>query len=262
MLEPASGRLTGAGQRPRPAARAGRALPGGCPGAGPGRRRADARPGRPAGGGLRRRHPRGTRPGPLPRQLVLRPAGLRAGQDRRRPRRRGDAGRRPTSSLPDPAGAKVDPGDLGRADARRGARRRRRRRRGRDGRGRRGLPARDAGARRRSRRPAAGPEPLRAGREPRHPARAVRAPRPRPGQVIVGFAAETEDLLAQRAGQARRQGMRPAGRQPGRARAWRSAPPTTRRWSWAPTAAVTRVPRGPKEVLADVVWDLVAARLG
>jgi phosphopantothenoylcysteine decarboxylase/phosphopantothenate--cysteine ligase len=29
----------------------------------------------------------------------------------------------------------------------------------------------------------------------------------------------------------------------------------------AADGTVTEVPRGPKEVLADVVWDLVAARL-
>ena len=42
----------------------------------------------------RRRHPRAPRPGPLPGQPLLRPAGLRARPGRRRPRRRGHPGRR------------------------------------------------------------------------------------------------------------------------------------------------------------------------
>ena len=43
-------------------------------------------------------------------------------------------------------------------------------------------------------------------------------------------------------------------------KASRSAPPTTRRWCSRRMAAHA-VPRGPKEVLAEVIWDLVAARL-
>ena len=45
-------------------------------------------------GGLRRRHPGVPRPGAVHRQPVLGTAGLRAGPDRRCPRRRGDPGRR------------------------------------------------------------------------------------------------------------------------------------------------------------------------
>ena len=62
--------------RPRPPARPGRSCPA--------RRRAPL--GRPAGPGHRRRHPRADRPGPLPRQPLQRPHGLRPGRRRGPPR--------------------------------------------------------------------------------------------------------------------------------------------------------------------------------
>ena len=87
VIEPAEGRLTGAdtgkGRLPEPAEIFEVALDVLARGV------ADARPGRPARRGLRRWHPRVPRPGPLPRQPVLGPPGLRPGPRRRRPRRRG-----------------------------------------------------------------------------------------------------------------------------------------------------------------------------
>jgi phosphopantothenoylcysteine decarboxylase / phosphopantothenate---cysteine ligase len=88
----------------------------------------------------------------------------------------------------------------------------------------------------------------------------ISASRARPGQVIVGFAAETDDALAN-----------------GRAKLARKGcdllvvneVSQTRGFEVADNAAVvlgadgsqTVVPEGPKEALADVVWDLVVARL-
>ena len=87
----------------------------------------------------------------------------------------------------------------------------------------------------------------------------------RPGQVVVGFAAETGDETGSSLEHGRAklaaQGLRPAGGQRGvgHGRGVRAAP-TTRPSCWPPTAREIAVPRGPKEALADVVWDLVAVR--
>ena len=101
VVEPAEGRLTGAdtgkGRLPEPAELF-EVLPRG---ARP-RRRAAQRPRRAPRRRLRRRHPRVPRPGPLPRQPLLGPAGLRAGPGRRRPRRRGHPGRRQRRRCPTP----------------------------------------------------------------------------------------------------------------------------------------------------------------
>jgi phosphopantothenoylcysteine decarboxylase / phosphopantothenate---cysteine ligase len=82
----------------------------------------------------------------------------------------------------------------------------------------------------------------------------------RPGQVIVGFAAETQDLLRHGRDKLAAKGcdllvVNQVG--PGLALG------TTDNAALilAADGTVTEVPRGPKEVLADAVWDLVAARL-
>jgi phosphopantothenoylcysteine decarboxylase/phosphopantothenate--cysteine ligase len=82
----------------------------------------------------------------------------------------------------------------------------------------------------------------------------------RAGQVIVGFAAETEDLLGHGRDKLAAKGcdllvVNQVG--PGLALG------TTDNAALilAADGTVTEVPRGPKEVLADMVWDLVAARL-
>ena len=77
----------------------------------------------------RRRHPRAARPGALPRQRVLRPAGLRARHGRRRPRRRRSRWSRPTSSCPTRPAAEVVRVEQRRRAARGRAQGRRRRRR-------------------------------------------------------------------------------------------------------------------------------------
>jgi phosphopantothenoylcysteine decarboxylase / phosphopantothenate---cysteine ligase len=135
----------------------------------------------------RRRHPRGHRPGALHRQPLVGQAGLR---HRRRGRARGaevtlvtTVDRRPRT------GCRDRHGRVGRRDARRrdgprriGRRRRHGRRRGR-------LPPVDVAAQaQEGRRPA--PDRARAHR--RHPRRA--RPAQAAGQVLVGFAAETDDV--------------------------------------------------------------------
>jgi len=84
--------------------------------------------------------------------------------------------------------------------------------------------------------------------------------RARPGQVIVGFAAETDDVL--RNGQAK---LAAKGcdllvvNQVGGGLAFGTS--DNEAVVLAVDGTRTPVPRGPKEVLADAVWDLVAARL-
>jgi phosphopantothenoylcysteine decarboxylase / phosphopantothenate---cysteine ligase len=84
--------------------------------------------------------------------------------------------------------------------------------------------------------------------------------RPRPGQVIVGFAAETGDLLAN--GQAK---LAAKGcdllvvNQVGNGLAFGAS--DNEAVILAQDGTQTRVPRGPKEALADIIWDLVASRL-
>ena len=90
--------------------------------------------------------------------------------------------------------------------------------------------------------------------------RELSAHRPRPGQVIVGFAAETEDLLGNgRAKLAAKGCDLLVVNQVGSGLAFGTA--DNEAVVLAPDGEQTLVPRGPKEVLADVVWDLVAARL-
>jgi phosphopantothenoylcysteine decarboxylase/phosphopantothenate--cysteine ligase len=86
------------------------------------------------------------------------------------------------------------------------------------------------------------------------------ATRRRPGQVIVGFAAETEDVLAQgRAKLAAKGCDLLVVNRVGRDLAFGTD--DNEAVVLAPDGSATPVPHGPKDVLADVVWDLVAARL-
>ncbi|AKH81327.1 phosphopantothenoylcysteine decarboxylase [Streptomyces sp. CNQ-509] len=89
----------------------------------------------------------------------------------------------------------------------------------------------------------------------------ISAARPRPGQVVVGFAAETDDVLANgRAKLARKGCDLLVVNEVGETKAFGSdgneAVVLTADGHEVP------VPFGPKEALADVVWDLVAERFG
>src|SRR6266851_5068419 len=93
------------------------------------------------------------------------------------------------------------------------------------------------------------PEAIRRSRKP-----------PRPGQVIVGFGAETGDLLANgRAKLAAKGCDLLVVNQVGSGLAFGTS--DNEAVILAADGTVTEVPRGPKEALADVIWDLVAARL-
>jgi phosphopantothenoylcysteine decarboxylase / phosphopantothenate---cysteine ligase len=82
----------------------------------------------------------------------------------------------------------------------------------------------------------------------------------RPGQVIAGFAAETDDILAHgRAKLAAKGCDLLVVNRVGRGLAFGTD--DNEAVVLAADGSATPVPRGPKEVLADVVWDLVAARL-
>ncbi len=80
-----------------------------------------------------------------------------------------------------------------------------------------------------------------------------------PGQVLVGFAAETNDVLAHgRAKLAAKGCDLLVVNQVGRGMAFGTQ--DNEAMVLGDDGTVTSVPRGPKEVLADVVWDLVAQR--
>jgi phosphopantothenoylcysteine decarboxylase / phosphopantothenate---cysteine ligase len=104
----------------------------------------------------------------------------------------------------------------------------------------------------------AAPEPVRLAENP-DILRELARERRRPGQVIVGFAAETEGLA--QAGQAK---LAAKGcdllvvNQVGRGLAFGTS--DNQAVVLAADGTVTEIPLGPKEVLADTVWDLVAAR--
>jgi phosphopantothenoylcysteine decarboxylase / phosphopantothenate---cysteine ligase len=84
--------------------------------------------------------------------------------------------------------------------------------------------------------------------------------RARPGQVIVGFAAETGDVLANgRAKLAAKGCDLLVVNQVGGGLAFGTS--DNEAVVLAADGGETHVPRGPKEVLADVIWDLVASRL-
>ena len=86
------------------------------------------------------------------------------------------------------------------------------------------------------------------------------ARRGHPGQVVVGFAAETEDLLANgRAKLARKGCDLLVVNQVGGGLAFGTS--DNEAVVLGADGSVTEIPRGRKEALADAVWDLVAGRL-
>ncbi|MEE4542875.1 bifunctional phosphopantothenoylcysteine decarboxylase/phosphopantothenate--cysteine ligase CoaBC [Streptomyces sp. V4-01] len=86
------------------------------------------------------------------------------------------------------------------------------------------------------------------------------ARRPREGQVVVGFAAETDDVLANgRAKLARKGCDLLVVNEVGEHKAFGSE--ENEAVVLGADGSETAVPYGPKEALADQVWDLVAARL-
>jgi phosphopantothenoylcysteine decarboxylase/phosphopantothenate--cysteine ligase len=103
------------------------------------------------------------------------------------------------------------------------------------------------------------PEPIELAENP-DILRELAGPARRPGQVIVGFAAETGDLLAN--GQAK---LAAKGcdllvvNQVGGGLAFGTSDNAA--VILAADGGRIDVPRGPKEVLADFIWDAVAARL-
>ncbi|QDY75848.1 bifunctional phosphopantothenoylcysteine decarboxylase/phosphopantothenate--cysteine ligase CoaBC [Streptomyces qinzhouensis] len=86
------------------------------------------------------------------------------------------------------------------------------------------------------------------------------AERPRAGQVIVGFAAETDDVLANGREKLRRKGCDLlVVNEVGERRTFGSE--ENEAVVLAEDGTETPVPYGPKEALADTVWDLVLPRL-
>ena len=85
-------------------------------------------------------------------------------------------------------------------------------------------------------------------------------PPPPAHQVLVGFAAETDTSPDQARAKLARKGcdllvVNPVGNGLG------FGTPDNEAVVYGADGTVTPIPRGPKEALADVVWDLVAARL-
>jgi phosphopantothenoylcysteine decarboxylase / phosphopantothenate---cysteine ligase len=84
--------------------------------------------------------------------------------------------------------------------------------------------------------------------------------RPRPGQVIVGFAAETDDVLANGRAKLERKGCDLlVVNEVGERKTFGSE--ENEAVVLGADGSETPVPYGPKEALADTVWDLVARRL-
>ncbi|MFE3165865.1 bifunctional phosphopantothenoylcysteine decarboxylase/phosphopantothenate--cysteine ligase CoaBC [Streptomyces sp. NPDC059224] len=89
----------------------------------------------------------------------------------------------------------------------------------------------------------------------------ISAERARSGQVIVGFAAETDDVLANgRAKLARKGCDLLVVNEVGERKTFGSE--ENEAVVLGADGSETPVPHGPKEALADIVWDLAAARLG
>ena len=102
------------------------------------------------------------------------------------------------------------------------------------------------------------PEPIRLAKNP--DILAELGERRRAGQVIVGFAAETDDVLANgRAKLARKRSDLLVVNQVGADLTF--GRPDNAAVILGADGSSTEVERGAKEALADVVWDLVAARL-
>ncbi|MEU1376521.1 bifunctional phosphopantothenoylcysteine decarboxylase/phosphopantothenate--cysteine ligase CoaBC [Streptomyces triculaminicus] len=103
------------------------------------------------------------------------------------------------------------------------------------------------------------PEPVELVRNPDVLAE-LSADRARPGQIVVGFAAETDDVLANgRAKLARKGCDLLVVNEVGERRTFGSE--ENEAVVLAPDGTETPVPHGPKEALADTVWDLVSPRL-
>jgi phosphopantothenoylcysteine decarboxylase/phosphopantothenate--cysteine ligase len=99
-----------------------------------------------------------------------------------------------------------------------------------------------------------------AARSAHDPERAGLVPPPPAHQVLVGFAAETDTSPEQARAKLERKGcdllvVNPVGNGLG------FGTPDNEAVVYGADGTVTPVSRGPKEALADVVWDLVAARL-
>ncbi|MGW5973217.1 bifunctional phosphopantothenoylcysteine decarboxylase/phosphopantothenate--cysteine ligase CoaBC [Streptomyces sp. NPDC055186] len=89
----------------------------------------------------------------------------------------------------------------------------------------------------------------------------IAADRARPGQVIVGFAAETDDVLANGRAKLKRKGCDLlVVNEVGEHRTFGSE--ENEAVVLGADGSETPVAHGPKEALADTVWDLVAERLG
>ncbi|MEV3992421.1 bifunctional phosphopantothenoylcysteine decarboxylase/phosphopantothenate--cysteine ligase CoaBC [Streptomyces sp. NPDC049837] len=89
----------------------------------------------------------------------------------------------------------------------------------------------------------------------------ISAERARPGQVIVGFAAETDHVLANGRDKLRRKGCDLlVVNEVGERKTFGSE--ENEAVVLATDGTETPVPYGPKEALAETVWDLVAPRLG
>src|SRR5690348_6955898 len=109
----------------------------------------------------------------------------------------------------------------------------------------------------------AGLAAARSARDQRHDIdteRAGRVPSPPRPQVLVGFAAETDTSPEAARAKLARKGcdllvVNPVGHGLG------FGTPDNEAVVYGADGTVTPIPRGPKEALADVVWDLVAARL-
>ncbi len=270
VLDPASGRLTGAdtgpGRLPEPEEilAACLRLLDRADGAG---RRPHAGPRRPARGRQRRRHPRAARPRPLPGQPLLGQAGLRARPHGRRPAAPASRWSPPTPRCPTPTGVDVvrvgSALELQQAVTVAGGRGRRRR----DGRRGRRLPPGRASPQhkiKKSHEDGAQDAPV---------IELVRNPdvladlahhRRRPGQVVVGFAAETGDatgdvLALGRAKLARKGCDLLVVNEVGAGKAFGTDDNTVT----VLTSDGTTTTAGPasKDQVADVVWDAVALRL-
>ncbi|MEU5997594.1 bifunctional phosphopantothenoylcysteine decarboxylase/phosphopantothenate--cysteine ligase CoaBC [Streptomyces sp. NPDC047197] len=84
--------------------------------------------------------------------------------------------------------------------------------------------------------------------------------RPRPGQIVVGFAAETDDVLANGRAKLERKGCDLlVVNEVGERKAFGSE--ENEALVLGADGSETPVPYGPKEALADTVWDLVTERL-
>ncbi|MDG4859158.1 bifunctional phosphopantothenoylcysteine decarboxylase/phosphopantothenate--cysteine ligase CoaBC [Streptomyces sp. T-3] len=89
----------------------------------------------------------------------------------------------------------------------------------------------------------------------------ISADRARPGQVVVGFAAETDDVLANGRSKLERKGCDLlVVNEVGERKTFGSE--ENEAVVLGADGSETPVPHGPKEALADTVWDLVADRLG